>query len=247
MLFTIITCTYNAESVIQRTLDSVARQGYDGVQHIIMDGASTDATVQIASQYQSDSLRHKVIVVSEKDSGLYDAMNKAMQLATGQYLVFLNAGDTLRSDDTLELMAEKIAGKEYGVVYGDTDIVDSDGRFIAPRRLRPPEKLSWKSFANGMLVCHQSFYANTAIAKRTAYNLQYKLSADVDWCIRVMKEAERQQLPMLNTEMTLCNYLEGGMSIKNHRASLLERFKLMADHYGLLTTIYKHLTFLFRK
>lgn len=246
MLFTIITCTYNAEAVLQRTLDSVARQGYADVRHVIMDGASTDATMAMVRKYESENRRHDIVVVSERDNGLYDAMNKALQLAKGDYVVFLNAGDMLHADDTLERMADKIGNNRYGVVYGDTDIVDAEGHFIAPRRLRPPEHLAWKSFRDGMLVCHQAFYANVDIARQTGYDVRYRLSADVDWCIRVMKEADAQGLPMLNTGMVLCDYLDGGMSVTNHRASLLERFSIMRRHYGLLTTIYKHITFLFR-
>jgi glycosyltransferase involved in cell wall biosynthesis len=197
-------------------------------------------------KYESENRRHDIVVVSERDNGLYDAMNKALQLAKGDYVVFLNAGDMLHADDTLERMADKIGNNRYGVVYGDTDIVDAEGHFIAPRRLRPPEHLTWKSFRDGMLVCHQAFYANVDIARQTGYDVRYRLSADVDWCIRVMKEADAQGLPMLNTGMVLCDYLDGGMSVTNHRASLLERFSIMRRHYGLLTTIYKHITFLFR-
>lgn len=81
------------------------------------------------------------------------------------------------------------------VVYGDTDIVDNEGRFLYHRRLQPPEKLTWKSFRQGMLVCHQSFYARSDIAKANRYDLKYRHSADVKWCIEVMKEADRRRWP----------------------------------------------------
>ncbi|MDO4991382.1 MAG: glycosyltransferase, partial [Prevotellaceae bacterium] len=109
-----------------------------------------------------------------------------------------------------------------------------------------PEKLSWRSFKHGMLVCHQSFYARTDIARKVPYNLDYKLSADVDWCIRIMKEAEQQGLALWNTHMTLSSYLEGGMSVQSHRASLKERFNVMSDHYGKIATIGMHLWFVVR-
>ena len=85
-----------------------------------------------------------------------------------------------------------------GVLYGDTDIVDATGRFLHHRRLQPPAHLSWRSFRWGMLVCHQSFYARTDLAKGIHYNLDYRFSADVDWCIRVMKESARLHLPLRN-------------------------------------------------
>lgn len=248
--FSIITCTYNADSVLQRTVDSVAEQTYDNIEHIIVDGCSSDNTMQMVRQYESVS-RHDVKVICEKDHGLYDAMNKGISIATGDFLVFLNAGDCLACNDVIEKMAGQIdealaKGVECGVVYGNTEIVDEEGRSKGMRRLQPPETLTWRSFSNGMLVCHQSFYVRTEITKTIQYDLGYRLSADVDWCIRVMKKAEEQGLSLLNSHLTLCRYLEGGMSVQNHRASLLERFMIMKRHYGLVTTLWKHFTFFFR-
>ena len=244
--FTIITCTYDASKYIDRTLASVQEQSYPHIEHFIIDGVSKDDTVKKAQTYAYDS-HYPVIVKSEPDKGLYDAMNKGIQLAKGNYIIFLNAGDVFYEEDTLTNIAEQLKDKPLpGVIYGDTDIVDEEGNFIRKRRLAPPEKLSWKSFKQGMLVCHQSFYARTDIAKQVPYNLIYKYSADVDWCIRIMKEAEKQGLELWNTHKTLCSYLEGGMTEKSHRASLKERFMVMSDHYGMLTTILQHLWFVVR-
>jgi glycosyltransferase involved in cell wall biosynthesis len=244
--FTIITCTYDASKYIDRTLESVRGQSYPHIEHFIIDGVSKDDTVKKAQTYAYDS-HYPVIVKSEPDKGLYDAMNKGIQLAKGNYIIFLNAGDVFYEEDTLTNIAEQLKDKPLpGVIYGDTDIVDEEGNFIRKRRLAPPEKLSWKSFKQGMLVCHQSFYARTDIAKQVPYNLIYKYSADVDWCIRIMKEAEKQGLELWNTHKTLCSYLEGGMTEKSHRASLKERFMVMSDHYGMLTTILQHLWFVVR-
>lgn len=249
MTFSVITCTYNAQDVLQRTLDSVARQTYTGVQHLIIDGASKDDTMRLVMDYDEKckASDHDVLIVSAKDDGLYDAMNKGIALAKGEYLVFLNAGDTFHADDTLEKIAAQVEDNAVGVIYGNTDVVDNDGHFLHVRRLQPPEKLTWKSFRHGMLVCHQAFYARTDIAKAVKYNLRYKLSADVDWCIRVMKAAQKKGLVLHNTHMTLCNYLDGGMSVQNHKASLMERFRIMSHHYGFVTTVLMHFWFIFRK
>lgn len=244
--FTIITCTFNASKYIDRTLNSVRSQSYPHIEHFIIDGVSKDDTVKKAQTYAYDS-RYPVIVKSEPDKGLYDAMNKGIQLAKGDYIIFLNAGDEFAEEDTLTSVAEQLKGKQLpGVIYGNTDIVDENGNFLRKRRLAPPETLSWRSFKHGMLVCHQSFYAKTEIAQKVPYNLNYKLSADVDWCIRIMKEAEQHGLALWNTHMTLSSYLEGGMSVKSHRASLKERFTIMSNHYGKLTTIGLHLWFVIR-
>jgi hypothetical protein len=98
-----------------------------------------------------------------------------------------------------------------------------------------------------MLVCHQAFYALTAIAKDIPYDLRYRYSADVDWCIKVMKEAERRDLPLVNTHTVVANYLEEGQTTIHHRASLKERFDVMRRHYGLISTVFMHLWFAIRQ
>lgn len=251
--FTIITCTYNASDVLRRTLESVMEQDYISVEHLIIDGKSKDNSVLISKRYKEDNdtanTGHEVIISSEPDMGLYDAMNKGIARATGDYLVFLNAGDCFHSKDTLSYVASCVGENEVlpAVLYGDTDIVDDNGNFIRPRRLVPPEKLSWRSFRNGMLVCHQSFYARADIAKTILYDFaSYRLSADVDWCIRIMKEGQKRGLPLRRVHAVLTDYLDGGMSVKNHKASLKERFMVMRKHYGLITTIVMHCFFIFR-
>lgn len=244
--FTIITCTYDASKYIDRTLESVQEQSYPHIEHFIIDGVSKDDTVKKAQTYAYDS-RYPVIVKSEPDNGLYDAMNKGIQLAKGDYIIFLNAGDVFHEEDTLTCVAEKLKGKELpGVIYGDTDIVDEKGIFIRKRRLSPPEKLSWESFKEGMLVCHQAFYARTDIARQVPYDLSYKYSADVDWCIRIMKEAEKQRLEIKGTNITISQFYTGGATTQHHTESLIERFKVMTDHYGLCSTVWHHLLFAVR-
>lgn len=250
---TIVTCTFNAAPVLRRTLNSVLGQSYAGVEHFILDGLSKDDTIKMAMEYKEESDKvgngHEVTVISEPDGGLYDAMNKGIRHATGDYIVFLNAGDVFPNENTLENIAANVGEGETlpGVLYGDTDIVDGEGRFMRHRRLSPPKTLSWKSFKRGMLVCHQAFYARTDIAKKTPYNdKEYRFSADVDWCIRIMKECDREGLPLRNVNEVVVNYLDGGMTNKNHKASLKERFRVMSSHYGLLQTLLLHLYFVFR-
>ena len=250
--FTIITCTYQAEKELERTLRSVLKQTYKDIEHLIVDGASTDATLQLAQAYVTESQAqnngHQVMVTSGPDKGLYDAMNKGLRHATGDYVLFLNAGDTFPSESTLTQVAACAEGANVlpGVLYGDTDIVDNEGKFVRHRRLSPPKKLSWKSFMQGMVVCHQAFYARTDLAKQVPYQLKYRYSADVDWCIRVMKMAQKQGLPLCNVQIVVANYLDGGMTEKNHKASLKERFRVMESHYGYLPTLFMHAWFAVR-
>lgn len=235
--FSIITVTYNAANVLEDTIQSIVTQTYKNTEYIIVDGGSTDGTLDIIHKYKE----HIHTLVSEPDKGLYDAMNKGIKLATGDYLCFLNAGDGLHEDDTLQLMVHSITGTELpGVLYGETEIVDSEGHFLSMRRLSTPERLTWKSFKKGMLVCHQAFFARRDLIE--PYDLQYHFSADFDWCIRIMKKAE----VLHNTHLTLIDYLNEGMTTRNHKASLKERFRIMAKHYGLISTAMHHVWFVLR-
>ena len=255
----IVTITFNAARSLQRTLDSVCCQTYPHIEHLIIDGASKDDTVRIAEQYKAVS-PHEVIIQSEPDNGLYDAMNKGLQKATGDYIVFLNAGDSLYAENTIEKVVNAASPQSSvliphpsdfkhklpAVIYGDTATTDSEGRFLHLRRHRPPKTLTWRSFKKGMLVCHQAFYARLDIARRFPYNLKYRHSADVDWCIRIMKEADRLGLPLVNVNTIVANFEEGGDTTQHHRASLQERFHVMASHYGYVQTFLLHGWFVVR-
>lgn len=246
---TVATVIWNPGLLLQRTLDSVMEQDYDNIEHVIVDGRSKDNTMILLHQYQERNslraVRREINMLSEPDNGLYDAMNKAINMATGDYIVFLNAGDKFHSASVLSEVA-KCAESQPAVIYGNTDIVDDDGTFLYRRRLQPPSQLHWRSFRQGMLVCHQAFFARTDIAKGNLYNLKYRYSADFDWCIRIMKTAERLGLPMVNAGIVVADYLEEGMTTANHRKSLFERFRIMAVHYGFLPTVWRHLYFVWR-
>lgn len=236
--FSIITVTYNAASVIVPTLKSVRAQTYSNYEYILVDGGSKDDTVAIAKA-SGIEFAH---IISERDKGIYDAMNKGIALATGDYLCFLNAGDAFYAPDTLQTIADAIADEKElpDVLYGETAEVDENRNFVRMRRLQAPERLDWRSFRNGMLVCHQAFYARRDIAPM--YDLKYRLSADVDWCIKVMKRSKK----MVNVNATVVNYLQNGISLQYHRKSLMERFNIMSKHYGLLPTVGRHIWFVVR-
>lgn len=233
-LFSIITVTYNAASTLPRTLASVKAQSCRLFEHLIIDGASTDNTLQLAKAADIPEMK----IVSGNDSGIYDAMNKGLNMATGEYVIFLNAGDAFHSPTTLDTIAEAIMDNDIpGIVYGQTDIVDSNGNRLGERHLKAPHNLSLKSFRDGMVVCHQAF---VALRKITApYNLKYRYSADYDWCIRCLQHSRRNQY----IDAVLIDYLNEGTTTRNHRRSLRERFKLMCHYYGTASTIMKHLSF----
>lgn len=235
--FSIITVTYNAEKVLEDTIQSVIAQTYHHIEYILIDGASKDGTMKVVERYR-DRIH---TVVSEPDKGIYDAMNKGIARATGDYVCFLNAGDSFHAANTLQQIAHSINGTKLpDVLYGETALVNAEGHFQRMRRLSAPEVLTWKSFRKGMLVCHQAFFAKRALA--VPYELRYRYSADFDWCIRVMKQAQT----LHNTHLTVIDYLDEGMTTQNRKASLRERFRIMSTHYGLLSTVAHHAWFVLR-
>lgn len=251
-LITIATVTYNAANVLERTIRSVEAQAYPRIEHLIVDGGSNDQTLSLVRQYveRNTQPQHNIRVVSEPDKGLYDAMNKAINLCDGDYIVFLNAGDKFHADNTLEELVRRIEWEHRGlnpaVIYGETDWVDDEGKFIRHRRLQAPEVLTAHSFLGGMLVCHQSFYVRTDLARLIRYDLNYRFSADYDWCIRILQRAERRRMRITNSHLILTDYLNEGLTTQNHRKSLKERFRIMAHHYGWLSAIGAHMWFVLR-
>ena len=231
----IITICYNAASTITRTLHSVSAQTYPNIQYLIIDGASKDNTLELVRE-----LAPEAEIYSERDKGIYDAMNKGLDRATGDYVWYVNAGDALASPTTVEdLVRATCTGDSLpDVLYGDTRLIDAEGHDLGLRRLRPPHQLDWRSFRSGMLVCHQAFVAKRSISPH--YDLSYRFSADVDWCIRVLKEAKTTAF----YPEPIALYLNEGTTTANHRASLIERFHVMRHHYGLVTTVLQHLRFL---
>ena len=240
--FSIITVTYNAEKKLETTAESVFSQSYKNIEYIIVDGASSDGTIDIAQNYRLKNSHLKNIeLISEPDNGLYDAMNKGLKAATGDYVWFLNAGDIFKNENVVAEVAH-IAEKNMipDIIYGETDLIDDKGSVFAKRRLKAPENLTWKSFRMGMLVCHQAFIVKRHIAPE--FDLQYRFSADFDWCIRCMRKAKS----IINSDVRLINYQYEGTTTSNRNASLKERYKIMCRYYGAIPTLIRHLWFAIR-
>ena len=234
-VISIITVCYNAEREIEATLKSIKEQSFKNYEYIIVDGASKDNTLKVISQSGVEPTH----LVSERDKGIYDAMNKGLALAQGEYLMFLNAGDSLYSTNTLQKIADAAKGSP-DVIYGDTAIVDAERNYLRPRKLRPPKTLTRNSFKNGMLVCHQAFLPKRELAM--PYDMAYRFSADFDWCVKILSASKK----CMQIDDFIVNYLEEGATTRNHIKSLKERFRIMCKHYGFFVTFFKHICFLFR-
>ncbi|MFM1913488.1 MAG: putative glycosyltransferase [Bacteroidota bacterium] len=232
-LLSIITVTYNAEKLLEGTILSVIGQEIKrDYEFILIDGKSTDRTLEIAKKYAN----HFALIHSEKDAGIYDAMNKGIQFSTGQYLLFLNAGDHLNEDVLAEILDKLKTSPD--VLYSDTINVNAQyleiglRSIVGPHAL--PKKLSWKDYQKGMVVCHQSFISKKDLSPK--FDLTFRLSSDQDWCIKVLKNSKNIQL--LNKPIS--KYLIEGISTKYWKQSLSERFWIYVKHFGFFTTLFNH-------
>ena len=232
-LFSIITVTFNAAEVLPPTLQSIKEQSFTDFEHLIIDGASRDNTINVAR----DAGIGQMIIHSEPDKGLYDAMNKSIARAQGEFLIFLNAGDSFASSDSLNRIAS-LATDDVDIIYGQTQIVNSQREVIGMRHLSAPKCLTPESFKQGMLVCHQAFIPRRTIVPQ--YDLTYRFSADYDWCIKCLKKSRKNAYLGATP---IVSFLTDGLTDKYHKKSLKERFDIMCKNYGTITTILLHISF----
>ncbi len=224
----IITIVYNNVRDIERTLQSVLNQTYPNIEYLVIDGASNDGTLEILKKYESRLSK----LITEKDEGIYDAMNKGLAAATGDYVLFMNSGDELYAPDTVQKVFA--TAEDADIYYGETEMYDENWQSLGRRRHQAPAKFTWKSFRLGMSVSHQAIYIRRSLTE--AYDLQYQLSSDIDWVIRAAKKAKK----IVRVEAYVAKYLVGGMSKKRHVQSLKERFAIFTKHYGLIPNLLNH-------
>ncbi|MEI6408415.1 MAG: glycosyltransferase family 2 protein [Bacteroidota bacterium] len=233
-IFSIITVVYNGETLLPGTIESVRNQTYPHIEYILIDGGSKDRTVEIISSYAGKM--PNIRWISEKDKGLYDAMNKGLRMATGDFVWFLNGGDHAHAPDTVEKMAASVQ-VDTDVLYGETQLVREDrtpaGLMSALSTRKVPEHLNWRDYLGGMLVVHQSFIARRTLAPEYMEN---NLCADYDWCIKILKKSRSN----VHTGLIISDYLMGGVSKKRHQQSLKDRFSIMQEHFGLPATLFAH-------
>ena len=238
MKISVITITFNAEQFLGETMQSVLKQTYTDIEYIIVDGKSTDGTVGIIKSFEAEMKAKSIEFrwISEPDRGLYDAMNKGLGMATGDFVWFVNAGDQIYDSTIAQKVADAIAVNEQAdVVYGQTLIIDQNGIPCGERHKIAPKNLQFKSLLNGLVVCHQSILVRRSIAPN--YNLQYRYSADYDWVCGVLNQSRCN----VYVDGYLSRFMISGISAKNRKASWVERYKIMCSHFGLIRTLAAHL------
>lgn len=231
----IITVVFNNKENLLKTINAVRCQKYKNLEYVVIDGASTDGTLDVINS-NKDIIGY---FVSEKDKGIYDAMNKGLKVSTGDYVWFINAGDIPAEDDILnKVFSELIDADLY---YGDTEMVDETGQSYGNRTLKiPPKELNWKKMIDGMLVSHQSMIAKRSLCEE--YDINYKFVADIDWAIKLLKKCTK----VVNTKLTLSKFLIGGYSRQYTIKSLKERFRMLCTHFSCISVILNHVKLSFK-
>lgn len=206
-LISVITVSYNAVSTIEATILSVINQTYPNIEYIIIDGGSTDGTVDIIKKYV-DKIAY---CVSEPDEGIYDAMNKGILIAKGEWINFMNAGDAFCNSDTLEFFFRGIS-EGVDIAYGDTIVTLSIGNFKQKNK-------SLDSIIHGMVFGHQASFVKAELMKEWKFDTSFKSSADYHFFYQAYKKNRKFQYIPLEVA-----YYEGetGMSVKNHLVAYKE-------------------------
>lgn len=230
----VITVVYNGAKYLQGTIESIRAQDYKDVEYIVIDGGSSDGTLDII-EANAGSI---TFWASEPDHGIYDAMNKGLKASSGEYVLFMNAGDSLFDPGTLSRVMGLAPGAD--IIVGRTMLVDDKGNTMGERRLKPPLKLNWRSFSRGMLVSHQAFIARKSVT--APFDLSYTISSDIDWCIRAMRSSTR----IVNSGTFIARYLVGGLSRQRTLLAWKERFLIMVKHYRLIKALSSHVLIVFR-
>ncbi len=216
MKISIITATYNSAQTLGQTIESVIRQTYPDIEYIVVDGASTDGTQQIVKRYEPQ-LRGKMKWLSEKDHGIYDAMNKGIQMATGDIVGILNSDDYFTSNDIIEQMAPAFRDESIDAVYGDIHFIrdgqpDKCIRYYSSKRFSPV----WLRF--GFMPAHPSFYCRRKIFKKAGlYKTDYQIGSDYEMMVRLFMKhhIKARYLPIDFVTMRT-----GGTSTRNVRSRL---------------------------
>lgn len=237
-VISIITVTYNARKDFIETLTSIKNQTYPFIEYVVIDGNSSDGTQSIVKS----NLNIIDKWISEPDKGIYDAMNKGLNLATGDFVFFLNAGDLFYDKDTLEKIVQQVE-PNTDILYGETMMINAKGKHLGTRSQlttrRLPKQLTWQNLKKGMVVCHQSILVKRTLA--TSYLID-NLSADIDWVINALKNSKK----ITNTNLIVSKFLIGGVSKQKHKQSLFDRWEVMQNHFGLPATVFSHIQIIFR-
>lgn len=234
----IITVIFNNDDELEHTIKSINELRYSNYEYIIIDGKSTDNTIEIIKKYETNITKW----ISETDNGLYDAMNKGIKLSKGDYIWFLNAGDQVA--DTKILTKLFTDSPYYDIYYSDTIVINQNystiGLLSNHTHNNAPQNLSWRSMSKGMVVCHQSFIVKKNIVPY--FDINYKYSADIDWVIKCLKSSSNTY----KSNSIIAKFQIGGISKEYLLPSMKERYYILKNHFGFLKNLLNHIFLLIR-
>lgn len=221
--FSIITVCYNCKTTIENTILSVINQTYSKIQYIIIDGGSTDGTLEIINKY-----RNKIdIIISEADKGVYDAMNKGINHASGDWINFMNSGDTFYDLNVLANIQKHINPK-MDIIYGDTCIeLDNSKKYC----LKPD---TLESFQYKLPFCHQSCFIKTTLAKSNLFDLTFKYVADYAMFYHLYNQ--KANFKYINTIISIYQ-IESGLTASNSFLCNMEKYKVNGKKVSIINKL----------
>lgn len=233
MKLSIITVCYNCERMVKETLDSLVNQTFQDYEYIVIDGKSTDRTLEIIKEYEGKIRNIKI--KSEPDKGIYDAMNKGIQIATGNYIFFLNIGDSFYDNYVLENLNRNIKDENI-IYYGNVNVNGIVTEY--------PNKITPSFFLENRMICHQSIFAPSKILKNNLFNINYKYCADLDWLINSI---EKKNIELQHIDLVVINYDDQGFSSQNSENMYKEAFKIKRKYYKKIIVDFFYIKYLIGK
>ncbi|MBC6111026.1 glycosyltransferase family 2 protein [Pedobacter fastidiosus] len=228
----IITVNYNDKNGLQKTIESVVNQTWKDFEFIVIDGGSKDGSAELLIQYQN----RIAYGISETDSGVYNAMNKGIRKATGDYVLFLNSGDILNDPKVLEKVEQNL-DCTFGIYYGDANYIEKDGE----HKRTYPDQLSFSFFLDYNLSHQASFIKRNLFFDIFLYNEDYKIVSD--WAFFIYAICN-QNVPYKHLNLIICKYDTMGISsiIDNHKAMHEERRATIQKYFPLFIEDYNSIS-----
>ena len=217
---TIVTVTYNAEELLEATINSIINLTYEDIEYIIIDGGSTDGTIDIIKQYE-DKINYWI---SEPDEGIYFAMNKAIKIATGEWINFMNAGDTFADLNTVKYVMDH-KNNDAELIYGN---------FYKKHANITVNALEQSKWFTTMPFCHQTLFAKTTLMREKPFDTDFKIVADYNFIITMYKQEKK----FCYLDKTLAIFTEGGFANNNTVKMCIESLKVLMDNELDMEDIY---------
>lgn len=218
-IISIITVVYNGEETIKSTIESIIEQKNEDIEYIVINGNSSDKTGKILQ----DLSEHIDICITEKDNGIYDAMNKGLDLASGKFIWFINSGDQIGDNKIIKDLISTITDRTQ-YIYSGVKLINKQGETI--KTVHAPNKITTKLISKGMCISHQSFIIKKTLTNH--YDLTYKLIADQKW---IMQCISKSTVPGEHFPRPLSKYLLGGLSDQNQTKCVVEKIKMIKKDY----------------